>query len=163
MITKGCANRYSVNAAGVCPDAGTPPTPPDCVPVQTGAATGQIRQGMNDRFAPGDVCLPNNYPTVRPGDRRVVIVMITDFSAFDGGGSSTVPVVTFGAFYIVGWDGAPATCDNEPFANTGTPGASSEGDVWGHFIAYVDTGGNGDPNRPCDPSGLLPCVPLLTR
>jgi hypothetical protein len=162
MIENGCANRYSINAADICPDVGTPPDPPDCVPVQTGAATGQIRQGMNTRFAPGGNCLPNNYPTIVPGDKRVVIVMITDFSAFEGGGNTTVPVVTYGAFYVVGWDGAPGGCDNEPYSHTGLGGSSGNGDVWGHFIKYVDTNGRPGPGL-CDPSGLLPCVPMLTQ
>jgi hypothetical protein len=169
MIVNGCANRYSLNAADVCPDVGTPPTPPDCVPTQTGTATGQIRQGMNDRFAPGNpnscVNSPNNYPNVPPsGDKRVVIVMITDFSAFNGGGSITVPVVTYGAFYITGWDGAPADCTgvNEPYSHTGHAGSSTTGDVWGHFITYVDGAGSGVPGV-CDPTALLPCVPVLTQ
>jgi hypothetical protein len=167
MIVNGCRNRYSLNAADICPDAGTPPNPPDCVPTQTGTATGQIRQGMNDRFAPGNpnTCAqtPNNYPNVLPGDKRVVIVMITDFSAFNGGGSITVPVVTYGAFYITGWDGAPATCPNEPFTHTGHPAsAQTTGDIWGHFITYVDGAGSGVPGV-CDPAALLPCVPVLTQ
>jgi hypothetical protein len=168
MIVNGCANRYSLNAADVCPDVGTPPTPPDCVPTQTGTATGQISQGMNDRFAPGNpnTCAnsPNNYPNVPPGDKRVVIVMITDFSAFNGGGSITVPVVTYGAFYITGWDGAPTDCNgvNEPFSHTGHAGSSTTGDVWGHFITYVDGAGSGTPGV-CDPTALLPCVPVLTQ
>lgn len=161
MIENGCANAYSINAADICPDAGTPPTPPDCVPTQTGTATGQIRQGMNTRFAPGGTCLPNNYPNIPPGDRRVVIVMITDFSAFNGGGSITVPVVTYGAFYVVGWDGAPVSCDNEPYSHTGRGGSPGTGDVWGHFITYVDGAGSGTPGV-CDPNALLPCVPVLT-
>jgi hypothetical protein len=169
QIVNGCQNSYSINTADICPDVGTPPTPPDCVPTQTGQATGQIRQGMNDRFAPGNpaVCLPNTYPNITPGTpgaKRVVIVMITDFSAFNGGGSITVPVVTYGAFYVVGWDGAPSDCDNknEPFSHTGHAGSSTTGDIWGHFITYVDGAGSGVPGV-CDPTALLPCVPVLTQ
>jgi hypothetical protein len=169
QIVNGCQNAYSINTADICPDAGTPPTPPDCVPTQTGQATGQIRQGMNDRFAPGNParCLPNTYPNITPGTdgaKRVVIVMITDFSAFNGGGSITVPVVTYGAFYVVGWDGAPSDCDlkNEPFSHTGHAGSSDTGDVWGHFITYVDGSASGTPGV-CNPSALLPCVPVLTQ
>jgi hypothetical protein len=165
MIEQGCTKAFSVSSTGVCPNP-TPPDPPDCVPVQTGAATGQIRQGMNTRFSDpaSGACLPNNYPTVVPGDRRVVLAMITDFSAFtgSGGGSLSVPVVTFGAFYVAGWDGAPASCDNEPYSNTGNGTTSGTGDVWGHFIRYVAVGGTGG-SASCDPSGLLPCTPVLTQ
>jgi hypothetical protein len=161
QIVNGCANRYSINPAGVCPDP-TPPDPTDCVPVQPGGAVGQVRQGMNTRFAPGSGCLANNYPTVAPGDPRVIIAMITDFSAFNGGGGALVPVITYGAFYLTGWDGAPGSCDNEPFSNTGAAGSSQDGYIWGHFIKYVDVGGTGG-SGVCDPSGLLPCVPMLTQ
>jgi hypothetical protein len=167
MIVNGCTNKYSINTADICPDVGTPPTPPDCAPTQTGAATGQITQGMNDRFAPGNpnscTQTPNNYPNVLPGDKRVVIVMITDFSAFNAGsGNITVPVVTYGAFYVTGWDGAPVSCNNEPYSHTGRAGSSGNGDVWGHFITYVDAAGSGTPGV-CDPTALLPCVPVLTQ
>jgi hypothetical protein len=164
MIEQGCTKAFSISSSGACPNP-TPPDPPDCVPVQTGAATGQIRQGMNTRFSTtSGACLPNNYPTVAPGDQRVVLAMITDFSAFSGsgGGSLSVPVTTFGAFYVTGWDGASGSCDNEPRLNTGFGATSSTGDVWGHFIRYVATGGTGGTGI-CDPSGLTPCVPVLTR
>ncbi len=164
MIENGCSNRYGINSPDVCPDPANP-SPPDCVPVQTGTATGQIRQGMNNRFSNPSTgaCYPNSYPTVVPGDPRVVIVMVTDFSAFSGGGGNlTVPIVTYGAFYVVGWDGAAGSCNNEPYSNTGNSGSSGTGDVWGHFIKYVPTDGTGGSGS-CDLAGLLPCVPVLTR
>jgi hypothetical protein len=108
------------------------------------------------------MCLPNNYPVATATDHRVVITMITDFSAFSGGGSSQVPVINFGAFYVTGWDGASGSCDNEPFSNTGLVGASQTGYIWGHFITYVNVGGTGG-SGVCDPSGLLPCTPVLTQ
>jgi hypothetical protein len=169
QIINGCTDAYSINTADICPDVGTPPTPPDCADTQTGQDTGQIRQGMDARFAPGNpaVCLPNTYPNITPGTpgaKRVVIVMITDFSAFNGGGNITVPVVTYGAFYITGWDNADSSCNgiNEPFSHTGHAGNSTIGDIWGHFITYVDGAGSGTPGV-CDPTALLPCVPVLTQ
>jgi hypothetical protein len=119
---------------------------------------------MNDRFAPNHNCLPNNYPTVAGGgtDQRVVILMITDFSAFNGNGAGVqVPVVKYGAFYITGWDSPDNSCStqNEPFPGSGT---SDTGMIWGHFITYVDPNGRPSPGV-CDPSGLLPCVPALTQ
>jgi hypothetical protein len=119
-------------------------------------------QAMNDRFAPNNTCLPNNNPTIAPGDKRVVILILTDFSAFNGNGAGVqVPVVRYGAFYVTGWDSAANSCSsqNEPFPGTGS---SDTGMIWGHFITYVDP--NGHPNGgTCDPSGLLPCVPALTQ
>lgn len=169
QILGGCANSYSVNGPGYCPDP-SPPDPTDCVPignVGSGVKTGQVRAALNDRLvnnAPfNGVCAANNYPVVAPGDPRVFITMITDFSAFDGsGGSGSVPVITFGAFYLTGWDGAPPGCDNEPYSRTGTGGTSQNGDIWGHFIRYVAVGGGGG-SVICDPSGILPCVPVLTQ
>jgi len=166
QITYGCANRFSINAADVCPDPANP-SPPDCAPVNnvgSGLARGQVVQAMNDRFAPSHSCLPNNYPTVAAGgtDKRVVILMITDFSAFNGNGAGVqVPVVKYGAFYITGWDSADNSCNNqnEPFPGSGT---SDTGMIWGHFITYVDPNGRPNPGA-CDPSGLLPCVPALTQ
>src|SRR5437763_7333291 len=166
---KGCTDGFSLSSGGVGAAVGSPRTPRDCARAQPGAATGQARQRMTARFAPGNpaVCLPNTYPNITPGTpgaKRVVIVMITDFSAFNGGGNVTVPVVTYGAFYITGWDGAPSDCDtkNEPFSHTGHAGSSNDGDIWGHFITYVDGAGKGVPGV-CDPTALLPCVPVLTQ
>lgn len=169
QILGGCANSYSVNGPGYCPDP-SPPTPTDCVPigsVGSGVKTGQVRAALNDRLVNNPpfsgVCAANNYPVVTPGDPRVFITMITDFSAFDGsGGSGSVPVITFGAFYLTGWDGAPVGCDNEPYSRTGAGGSSQNGDIWGHFIRYVAVGGGGG-TAICDPSGILPCVPVLTQ
>jgi hypothetical protein len=164
QITVGCANRFSINSTGVCPDVGTPPSPPDCAPtnnVGSGLKRGQVVKAMNDRFA-SPTCLTNNYPTVGTTDNRVVILMLTDFSAFGGSGAGvTVPVITYGAFYITGWDSADASCSsqNEPFP---VPGSPDTGMIWGHFITYVNVGGTGG-SGVCDPSGLLPCVPVLSQ
>jgi hypothetical protein len=74
-----------------------------------------------------------------------------------------VPVTDFGTFYVTGWDyvGGHAPCsDNEPFPG---PGTDSKGDLWGHFIKYVDsinTGGTGDV---CDFGSFGTCVPVLTQ
>jgi hypothetical protein len=168
QIHWGCANRFSVNSLGYCPNP-SPPTPTDCVPignVGSGVKTGQVRAALNDRFVNdppfNGTCAANNYPVVQTGDPRVLIVMVTDASAFDGsGGSGSVPIITYGAFYVTGWDGAPAGCDHEPFSKTG-PGTSQIGDLWGHFVKYVSLVGSGG-GSPCDPSGLLPCVPVLTQ
>ena len=164
QITKGCANAFSINAADVCPDTGTPPSPPDCAPVNnvgSGLKAGQVKKAMNDRFAPGGNCLPNTYPTIPAGDLRVVILMITDFSAFGGNGANqSVPVVNYGAFYVTGWDQADGSCSNEN--EPPPPGAGRTGDIWGHFIRYVDPFAKDGVGR-CSLTGLTPCTPVLTQ
>jgi hypothetical protein len=87
--------------------------------------------------------------------------MITDFSAFSANGANqSVPVVNYGAFYITGWDQADASCssENEP----PPPGAGRTGDIWGHFIRYVDPNAF-DGVGVCTLTGLTPCTPVLTQ
>jgi hypothetical protein len=161
-IQNGCANQFSINNPDICPDPANP-RPPDCAPVNSvgsGIKTGPIRTALNNRFAPGGNCLTNNYPTVSPSDRRVVILMLTDFSAFSNGASTQVPVVNFGAFYVTGWEGAVASCSTQ---NDAAPGGTPDtGEIWGHFITYVAIGGVGGSGI-CDTTGFTPCVPVLTQ
>ena len=164
QIAGGCANTYSINPIGACPDASADPA--DCVVtanVGSGDKLGQIRSGMTDRFAPDGVCTANNYPAVAENDPRLAVLVVTSTSAFDGssGAGIEVPVLSFAAFYITGWDGAPAGCDNEPYP--GDPKDASHGDVWGHFVKYVDLSGDPDTSVGCDPTALRPCVPVLTK
>jgi hypothetical protein len=165
-IQYGCANTYQVNTPDVCPDPANP-NPPDCVPVVTGTKVGQVQKAMNNRWAPNGVCDANNYPGFASGDPRVVILIITDFSAWAGQGSNaSVPVTVFGAFYVSGWSGAPIGCtgvnESAPLSAAGN-GNGQTADIWGHFVKYVDTQGSGNPGLTCDPTGLLPCVPVLTQ
>jgi hypothetical protein len=159
QIEYGCANTYSINDADICPDPANP-SPPDCAHIGNvggGVKRGQLQQAMNDRFG----CATNNYPSVPAGDPRVVVLVLTDFSAFNGsGGNQDVPVVQFGAFYVTGWDGGSGCAQNESFPTTGS---SQAGDVWGHFIKYVATGSGGGGSGICDVSDLDPCVPSLIQ
>ena len=165
QIVNGCATTYQINQADICPDPANP-TPPDCVPVATGDKTGQLDQGMDQRFGTGSSCAPNNwasYPNLNPADRRIVPLIVTDFGAFNGSGgspASDVPVRTFATFYITGWDGSNCS-GNEPFPG---PGTSTKGDIWGHFvkgIAGINTGGGG--GTTCDVNALGECVAVLTK
>jgi hypothetical protein len=166
QLRNGCANPFQVNAADLCPDTVT--DPPDCAPVNNavGDKLGQLRQAMNDRFA-GSGCAPNNYPTTSgSGDGRVVILIVTDFSAFFGnGGGTEVPVVTYAAFYVTGWDGAPNSCNNEPYpVDPADPNGKPHGDVWGHFINYVTSAtASGTPCAFAVGSLSTPCTPSLVR
>ena len=114
-------------------------------------------KALNDRFAS---CPPNNWPIFDvEKDPRVVKLMITDFSALDGSGKTTVPVINFAAFYITGWDGA-ACANNQawPF-----PGSSNKGDIWGHFIKYIAPDPNSGGTQDCDPLAITPCIPVLVK
>lgn len=166
QIRYGCADQFQVNTADLCPDTVTDPV--DCAPVDNavGDKIGQLRQAMDDRFA-SNGCPANNYPdsTVN-GDPRIVILIVTDFSAFygnGGGGGTSVPVVTYAAFYVTGWDSQGNKCST---VNSPYPDAPNKphGDIWGHFIRYV-TSAIADPH-PCDVSdvsALAPCTPSLVR
>jgi hypothetical protein len=162
QIEYGCANSFAINAPDVCPDNVV--NPPDCAPVgnAVGDMIGQLRQGMNARLTSSGACAPNYYPntTAVKNDPRIFILIVTDFSAFYGNGATTqVPVVTYGAFYVTGWDGAPASCSNynQPYPFAGKP----HGDIWGHFITYV---GSGTPSlKTCAVGALAPCVPALVK
>lgn len=173
MIQNGCVDQYSINVPDVCPDPANP-TPTDCATVQTGAATGQVQQGMNYRFTvnhDSTTCDPNNYPNPGPPptpidkDPRAVTLIITDFSAFSGSGgsqASDVPVVTFATFYVTGWDGAPTGCKgiNEPAPSTDTSNGQGS-NIWGHFIADINLGAVPS-GKVCLP-GVTPCAIALTR
>jgi len=157
-IVNGCQTPYQLNPTGVCPDPSPPTGPADCVPVEPGKMASSAAAALNDRFAS---CPLNHWPGPLDldGDPRVVKLMVTDFSALDGSGKTTVPVINFAAFYITGWDGA--TCANNqawPF-----PGSSSKGDIWGHFIKYVAPDPNSGGTQDCDPLSITPCIPVLVK
>jgi hypothetical protein len=76
--------------------------------------------------------------------------------------------VTFGMFYVTGWDegnngpcattGAPA---NEPFP--GPAGQNQNGDIWGHFMKYIGALPGSGGGTPCDFSAFSPCIPVMTQ
>lgn len=163
-IATGCTTPVQLNSGELCPNA---TTPVDCLPVETGGKVGPTRQGMNDRFAPGDVCPPNNWvsapgtlPTIPNGDRRVVPMIVTLFGGFAGSGSAYVPVTDFAVFYVTGWDGAPNSCAgiNEP-----APAGAGNGSIWGHFIKYTGDLGTSTGGGACDFDAFAPCITVMTR
>jgi hypothetical protein len=156
-IINGCQTPYQINAADVCPDPAPPPGPADCVPTKTGTTAGPTLQGLDTRFAS---CPPNNWG--QPGldfetDPRVVKLMITDFSALGGSGTTDVPVTNFAAFYVTGW--TDSKCAN----NAAPPGDVKKGAIWGHFIKYVAPDPNSGGTEACDPTALTPCIPVLVK
>jgi hypothetical protein len=141
----------------VCPDPSPPSGPADCVPLETGKMANSASAALNTRFAS---CPANNWPTVPEGDPRVVKLLITDFSALDGSGKTAVPVMNFAAFYITGWEGA-SCANNQAYPFTGSP---SKGDIWGHFMKYVEPDPDSTGDAPCPPPpSISPCVPVLLK
>jgi hypothetical protein len=165
-IETGCETPYAINEDRVCPSTSTPA---ECIDVETGDKVGQVKHGMDDRFAPGGVCSPNNWqqptppavlPTIDPSDPRLVPLIVTTWNAFEGEGSSEIPVVVFASFYVTGWNGAvDCSAVNEP-----PPRGSrnNSADVWGHFVHYIYTVNQGASGT-CVASALGNCVAVLTK
>jgi hypothetical protein len=152
-IINGCTTPYQINDAGICPDPAAP-SPKDCAPTKTGAVAGPTLQGLDERFS---ACPAYNWPTYEPDDARLVPLMITDYSALGGSGSTEVPVTSFAVFYVAGW--TASTCGN----NTPPPFALKKGAIWGHFVKYAAPDPNAQVGGTCSLAGLAPCVPVLTR
>lgn len=154
-VINGCQTPYQINEVGFCPDPANP-DPADCVPTETGDFGNPTASALDDRFA---ACPPYNYPSVPEDDPRVVILMITDFSALMGSGTTDVPVLNFAAFYIGGWTGS--TCAN----NAPEPPGLRHTDraIWGHFVFYARPNPQNASDEVCDPTLVTPCVPVMTR
>jgi Flp pilus assembly protein TadG len=157
-IEGGCGPTYKINTTFNCPAYNAlwgMPMPWECVKTQTGGAVGQVEHGMQDRILGGaNTCTaPINWPNFEPGDPRIVPLIITPFGSFSGSGNDIIPVLDFGVFYVVGWNGDPC------------PGAHSvpKGYIAGHFIKYAAPNPHGAGEEVCDPTSLTPCVAVLTR
>jgi Flp pilus assembly protein TadG len=156
-IVNGCKTAYQLNSVGYCPDPSPPAGPADCIGTQTGTTAGPTLQGLDARFA---ACPANNWPDYDTDtDPRVVKLMITDFSALGGSGTTDVPITNFAGFYITGWTGS--TC-----ANNGSPPPNVEikkGAIWGHFIKYIAPSPFDGGGPTCDAFALTPCIPILVK
>ena len=157
-IEQGCGPAYKINSTLACPDYNalwSLPEPWECVKTQTGGAVGQVEHGLKERILGGaNTCTaPINWPNYTVGDPRIVPLIITPFGSFSGSGNDIVPVIDFGAFYVVGWNGDPC------------PGAHSvpKGYIAGHFIKYAAPNPRGAGDAVCDVNALTPCIPVMTR
>jgi hypothetical protein len=160
-IAQGCNPTYTINTDLTCPaynELWNTPQPWDCAKTQTGGAVGQVKQGLQDRILGGSnsCTAPINWPNYGPDDKRIVPLIVTPFGTFTGSGNDIVPVIDFGAFYVMGWDGDPC------------PGAVSvpKGYIAGHFIKYIPRNPKGSGDAACfltDPTKLTPCAAVLTR
>ncbi len=160
-IAKGCDKTYEINQTFDCPSYpelwGTP-QPWTCVKTQTGGAVGQVEQGMKERILGGSssCTAPVNWPNYGVDDPRIVPLIVTPFGSFSGSGNTIMPVIDFGAFYVMGWNGDPC------------PGAVSvpKGFIAGHFIKYIPRNPKGAGDTACyltDPTQLTPCAAVMTR
>ncbi len=154
-VRYGCKTPYQINVPQICPDPAPPAGPADCVPTKTGNLGNSVVKALDDRFAG---CPVNNWPDyTKTGDPRVIVMMLTDFSAYSGQGKTRVPVVNFAAFYVIGWTG------NKCGAAWPFPGSEPNGgNIWGYFVKYASL--TQIPNGLiCDPNQITPCVPVLVR
>jgi hypothetical protein len=160
-LAQGCNPAYAINGDLTCPGYnelwGTP-QPWDCVKTQTGGAVGQVERGMKDRILGGasSCTAPINWPNYGPDDKRIVPLIVTPFGSFSGSGNAIIPVIDFGAFYVMGWNGDPCA------------GAVSvpKGYIAGHFIKYIPRNPRGSGDAACfltDPTKLTPCAAVMTR
>jgi hypothetical protein len=177
-LAGGCSPSYAINTGQPCPqNFQSSPQPWHCVLTQTGGATGQVTQGLDDRILGSDTnCTDpahwnhwNQFPNLPPGDRRIVPIFVTPFGTFSGSGNDAFPIVNFAYFYITGWSGNGSSGD--PCAqNKSIPAAQKEeippdkAEIYGHFIRYLDVldnGGGG--SQPCDLTSFGACVARLTE
>jgi hypothetical protein len=155
-IVEGCNVPYQLNAPpAVCPDDAPPPGPPTCVPTQTGEGAGPTLQGLDTRFAS---CPAHDWPTIDPAtDPRVVKLLITDFSALGGSGTTEVPVTNVATFYVSGWTGSKCSNNGDP------PFEVKKGAIWGYFVKYIAPDPQSDGTEACDPTALTPCLVALVK
>jgi hypothetical protein len=157
-IENGCSPAYKINTTLNCPAYNvlwSLPEPWECVKTQTGGAVGQVEHGLKERILGGaNACTaPINWPNWELGDPRIVPLLITPFGTFGGSGNDIVPVIDFGVFYVVGWNGDPC------------PGAHPvpKGFIAGHFIKYAGPNPHGSGQQTCSRDTLTPCVAVLTK
>ncbi|MGI8730547.1 MAG: TadE/TadG family type IV pilus assembly protein [Solirubrobacteraceae bacterium] len=166
QFAEGCGPQYTTNEGESCLTKNplwASPQPWNCVVISTGAAVGQVTQGMNKRILgdtnPGSCTAPNNwasFPNLPAGDPRVVDVFLTPFGAFTGSGGTTVPVTGFATFYVTGWDNGGCQGQGDDPAG--------QGSVVGHYIKYIYTlNSGGGSEEVCDYDSLGSCVAVITR
>ena len=103
---------------------------------------------------------------------RIGLIFIVPYGAYKGTASQeTMPILSFAAFYITGWEGKGAGANQNPCLPGGPPGPpgsipdenTNGGDIVGYFVDYTAADAPGDPNANCVIGQLQPCVPVLVR
>lgn len=128
---------------------------PSCTSNNWSKTEGEI----SDFFAPGGYDFAN--------DPRYVTIIITDITAFEGSGSTNIPVKYFAGFYATGWDIGPHTSgcpgENDPHP-LGFNHKKDNGDVWGHFINVVEFSASGLPSDQfCNFDEVGTCIAVLVE
>jgi hypothetical protein len=145
------------------PASGNPLDSPDCVAAKTGDVT-SMAKGLHDRFeGPPANCPPNHWVQFRdayinqqplPSDPRYVTLIVTNFGAFSGSGSTVVPVEVHAGFYVTGWfhqqtavgcsdndlpppPGCPTWPNSDGSAGCDPASNANKGNVWGYFVTAV--------------------------
>ena len=168
-LAQGCRPQYTINTGTTCPSYSTlwnTPQPWSCVKTQTGSATGQVTQGMEDRMTrlAGTICPPNNwssYPTLSSTDPRLTPVIVTAFGSFGGSGNTVVPVTRFAELYVTGWSKSGGSKTQPDCAGDDPP--PDKGYIVGHFVKYIDSLNSGGGTRTCSGSLFGNCVAVLTK
>jgi Flp pilus assembly protein TadG len=167
------------------PETFSPPpgeNAPICVAAKTGDVISFVK-GLEARFEKPS-CTPNNWPETEDeiddffgedgydfaNDPRYITLIITDITAFEGSGSTNIPVKYFAGFYATGWDvsahttGCPGENDPHPIFGTAYKKSKDNGDVWGHFINVVEfsSAGHAD-DQLCNFDELGNCIAALVE
>ena len=184
-IAHGCVTPYAENETLDCSAYSLgdlpPPMPgttfdnaPDCAQSKNGQVSA-LRQGLVARLNE-PTCTPNNWPNppITPDkvtelvtnfgdDPRLVTLVVTEFQAFAGGGSTIIPIRYFAGFYITGKDVSPQSprCavpgkEEDPHPVYGDTYSTQkrqkldDGDVWGYFVVRVEYGSGAIGHEDCD-------------
>ena len=199
-IAHGCVTPYKENetldcsaySLGDLPPAAPPATTfenaPDCQQSKSGSVS-SLRKGLVARLNE-PTCTPNNWPDppITPDeitnlvtnfgdDPRLVTLVVTEFGAFSGSGSTIIPIRYFAGFYITGKDVSAQSprCavpgfeeDDHPVYgdtySTSKLQKLDDGDVWGYFVVRVEYGSGAIGHEECDFVGAPEnCVLALVR
>jgi hypothetical protein len=156
-LVHGCPGTYKINTSD--PKCTAKGSPIDCVALFNGVSRGPFDKGVEERITnhPGThyYCANNwsKFPNLPADDSRVIQVFIVPYAAAEEGGE--VPIQDFAAFYVTGYDSDPCKEPGEEH-----PGKN---EIVGHFIKYVNTIGEGNPEEKCSQDPLGECVAVLTR
>ncbi len=173
----GC-NAYQAAWGAQPPDAQFNNPLPNCMAIQTGVSAGQFRDALTARFA--SPCTPNNWPDPSASDAEVedfflnynftndpryITLVVADFTAFFGSGSSDPrPIKSFAGFYYTG-SGA-VFCPGDAPHPLGLTGSRARFDMWGHYVNIVEFSGSATPGDPvCDFTSTTAgnCVAVLVE
>lgn len=184
-IAHGCVTPYAENETLDCsaytfgdlPPAAPPTTTfenaPDCAQSKNGSVS-SLRKGLVARLNE-PTCAPNNWPDppITPAkitnlvtnfadDPRLVTLVVTEYGAFAGGGSTIIPIRYFAGFYITGKDvsaQSPRCPDDDLHPVYGDTFSTAkkqkldDGDVWGYFVVRVEYGSGAIGHEDCDFTG----------